>query len=70
MINQNIFGDKAIITNFQLSPYKSMATLSCHGNQTAEAIAMKNSTSIEASTKILSMKFEVYWPHGSYGDDF
>ena len=40
-----------------------MATLSSHSNQTARAIAKKNSTFIEASTKILSVKFELYWLH-------
>ena len=47
-----------------------METLSCHSNQTAGAIAMKNSNSIEASTKVLSVKFELYWPHSFCGDDF
>ena len=47
-----------------------METLSCHSNQTAGVIAMKNSNSIEASTKILSVKFELYWPHSLCRDDF
>ena len=38
-----------------------METLCCHSNQTAGAIAMKNNNSIEASTKVLSVKFELYW---------
>ena len=37
-----------------------MATLSFHSNQTARAIAKKNSTLIEASIKILYVKYGLY----------
>ena len=47
-----------------------MSSLSCHNIQIAGAIAMKNSILKEASIKILSVKFELYLLHVSWGDVF
>lgn len=40
-----------------------MAASASHSNQTTNAMAMKNSTSIEASAQISSLTFEFYQPH-------
>ena len=68
--NPNNCSEIAKIANFHFPHYKSMEIISCHSNQTAGAIAMKNSNSIEVSTKIISVKFELYWPQSFCGDDF
>ena len=66
----NIFSYIAIKANFPFSHCKSMTNLSCHSNQTAGAIAIKNSSFIGARTKTLSVHLKRYRPQNYYGDAF
>ena len=66
---QNICDGLTINAIFLFSHYKSVATLSCHTNQSFWAIAMKNTTFVEANTKNISAKSQPYVPYGFWGDD-
>ena len=47
-----------------------METLSCHGNQSAYATAIKYNSFVEANAMNISAKFQLYPPYSFWGVDF
>ena len=60
LLEKNIPNDLAEIVNFHFSHYKSMETLSCHGNLSSYLTGIKNITFVEGN--ILS-KYAKFWLH-------
>ena len=54
--------------NFHLSHYKSMATISCHGNQSSHPIGTKNIFIHSPGLKMLHVKFGGNRLHGFWAD--
>ena len=62
MLCKNTCSETAIKANFHFSHCKSMETLSCHSNQSAQASAIKNNAFVEANAMHISGKFQLYRP--------
>ena len=63
-IYSNIPNDLAEIVNFHFSDYKSMGTISCHGNHSSYPTGIKNTTYVEANVLSMYAKFRL---HPLYG---
>ena len=53
----NISSETAETVNFQFSHYKSMGTISCHGNQSSYPTRIKNTTFVEANVQACMPSF-------------
>ena len=62
--NSNIPNDLVEIVNFHFSHYKSMGTISCHGNQGSYPTGIKNTTYVEANVLCKYAKFQLHPPYG------
>ena len=60
----NIYSETAETVNFQFSHYKSLGTISCHGNQSSYPNRMKNTTFVEANVLSMYVKFQLHPPYG------
>ena len=60
----NIPNDLAEIVNFHFSHYKSMATLSCHSNQSSYLTDIKNKKFVEGNVLSKYAKFRLHPRHG------
>ena len=60
----NISSETAETVNFQFSHYKSMGTISCHGNQSSYPTKIKNTNFVEANVLSMYAKFQLHPPYG------
>ena len=59
---KTVYKISAVNANFHFSLYKSMKNLSCHSNESAKAMAIKNVSFVDANVMNISAKFQLYPP--------